>query len=83
MPEVFRVGSLVFFFYSNEGQEPRHVHVRRGSGSADATGKWWLEPVVMAYADGFNVRERTRIESIILERQQELLDAWNKHSGQS
>jgi hypothetical protein len=29
MPTVFRVGSARFFFYSNENQEPPHVHVAR------------------------------------------------------
>ena len=34
MPEVFRTEGYVFFFYSNEGREPMHVHVRRGGGFA-------------------------------------------------
>jgi hypothetical protein len=28
MPEVLREGPYIFFFYSNDGNEPRHVHVR-------------------------------------------------------
>jgi hypothetical protein len=28
MPEVFREGPYRFFFYSNENDEPPHVHVR-------------------------------------------------------
>ena len=34
MPEVFRELGFVFFFYSNEGQEPMHVHVRKTGGFA-------------------------------------------------
>jgi hypothetical protein len=41
MPEVFRCEGYVFFFYSNEGREPIHVHVRKAGGWA----KFWLEPL--------------------------------------
>ncbi len=34
MPEVFRTEGYVFFFFSNEGQEPMHIHVRRAGGYA-------------------------------------------------
>jgi hypothetical protein len=34
MPEVFRKLGYVFFFYSNEGQEPMHIHVRKAGGFA-------------------------------------------------
>lgn len=81
MPVVFRVGSLVFFFYSDEGLEPPHIHVRRGTPSADAAGKWWLTPMSCVYCEGFKAAERRRIESTISARRQEILDAWNKHFG--
>ena len=29
MPEVFRTEGYVFSFYSNEGNEPLHIHVRK------------------------------------------------------
>jgi len=35
----------VFFFFSDEGWEPPHVHVERGGGVV----KYWLKPVAMAY----------------------------------
>lgn len=34
MPTVLRVGPYRFFFYSGDGDEPRHVHVERGEGAA-------------------------------------------------
>jgi hypothetical protein len=82
MPEVFRVGSLVFFFYSAEGNEPPHVHVRIGTakGNKDGpAGKWWLSPVRCAYADGFKPGERRKVERLIVERRSEILDAWKEH----
>jgi hypothetical protein len=50
MPEVFRTEGYVFSFYSNEGNEPLHVHVRRAGGFA----KFWLEPIGLDYSQGMN-----------------------------
>jgi hypothetical protein len=38
MPTLLRVEGFRFFFFSNEGQEPPHVHVSKGDGVA----KLWL-----------------------------------------
>jgi len=42
MPVVFLEKGYKFKFYSNENDEPAHVHVSKGDGSA----KYWLEPDV-------------------------------------
>lgn len=39
MPTVLRVGRFRFHFYSNEGREPPHIHVRASEGEC----KFWLE----------------------------------------
>jgi len=44
MPTVLRIGPYRFFFFSNEGNEPPHVHVERD----DNTAKYWLDPVRVA-----------------------------------
>ena len=41
MPTVFKNGPYRFFFYSNDRDEPIHVHVER----EDMTAKFWLDPV--------------------------------------
>jgi len=43
MPQLFKIGRFVVYFWSNEGfpEEPVHVHVAEGRPSADAT-KFWL-----------------------------------------
>lgn len=79
MPTVLRVGSLIFFFYSNEGQEPPHIHIRKGAKRSDAIAKWWLSPPAKAYSHGFTVAESRTIESTVRTRRKELLDAWRKH----
>ncbi len=32
MPEVFRKLEFVFFFYTNESQEPMNIHMRKAGG---------------------------------------------------
>jgi len=44
MPTVMRIAGYRFFFYSNEGSEPAHVHVQSGDGEA----KFWLNPIELA-----------------------------------
>jgi hypothetical protein len=38
MPTILRVRGWRVFFYSDEGQEPIHIHARKG----DAECKLWL-----------------------------------------
>ncbi len=40
MPSIFRVGGYIVFFWSNENDEPIHVHVGRGVPSPHATKVW-------------------------------------------
>jgi hypothetical protein len=78
MPTVLRVGRYRFFFFSNEGSEPAHVHVKAGRDEA----KYWLEPVVLEANYGFNARELNEMRRIIEEHHTQLLGAWNEHFNQ-
>lgn len=42
MPTVLTQQGFKFHFYSDEGNEPAHIHVKKGDGR----GKWWLEPTL-------------------------------------
>lgn len=44
MPTILRDGPYRLFFYSNEGEEPPHVHVERDRGrvTAKARADWRL-----------------------------------------
>ena len=75
MPTVLRVGRFRFFFFSNEGNEPPHIHVKAASDEA----KYWLDPIQLAANYGFNVRELSEVERLIEEHQELLLEAWNGH----
>ena len=74
MPEVFRTEGFVFFFYSNEGNEPMHIHVRRAGGSA----KYWIEPLTLEYAQGMKAKELVRAEELIAEHLDQIRSKWNE-----
>jgi hypothetical protein len=55
-----------------------HVHVRRDRKEA----KFWLAPVSMAWNSGFSARELNEIRRLIIEHEQEIIEAWHEHCGQ-
>ena len=77
MPVVLRSGPYRFYFYSHEPNEPPHVHVDRDADSA----KFWIAPVSLARNLGFSSHELRRIEQIVCDNQQQLLEAWNERFG--
>lgn len=78
MPTVLREGPYRFFFYSSDGVEPPHIHVARD----DAIAKFWLDPVRYDYSARFRPVEIRRIQAMIEEHKDALVDAWNEHFGQ-
>ena len=79
MPPVLRSGPYRSYFYSHEPNEPPHVHVDRDELSA----KFWLDPVALARNFGFSARELNALQSIVLQNQLRLLEAWNGYFGDS
>ncbi len=76
MPKSLEEDGFIFFFYSNEGNEPCHTHVRKG----DAVGKIWLEPeMANAYFEGFNTKEIKRINQIVIANFELLKKKWYEH----
>jgi hypothetical protein len=75
MPTVLRIGRYRFHFFSNEGNEPPHIHVKAGSDEA----KFWLDPVELVANFGFNARELNEVEGLVRENRQKLLEAWNEY----
>lgn len=63
--------------FSNENDEPPHVHVKAESDQA----KFWLDPVGLAANYGFRAHELNEIERIVEEHQVALLEAWHEHLG--
>ncbi len=75
MPTVARIGKYRFFFFSNEGREPTHVHVE----SADSHAKFWLEPVTLAQSIGYNASELTRLRRLVLAHKERFEEKWHEH----
>jgi len=77
VPRIRRIGPYRFYFFSNERDEPVHVHVQREAKLA----KFWLHPVALAASSGFGSRELRRIEKLIVAHREEFIEAWNEYFG--
>ncbi len=76
-PTILRTGPYRFFFFSNEGSEPPHVHVQRDSSLA----KFWLESGELASSTGFRPHELNRLQKLLTEHRENFLEAWNEYFG--
>jgi hypothetical protein len=77
VPTVLRWGPYRAFFYSNERNEPAHVHVRAG----DKEVKLWLHELSVAANAGFAAHEVGAIVRYLRLHRNQLLAAWNEHLG--
>jgi hypothetical protein len=76
MPTVIEVNGYKFKFFSNENDEPAHIHITKGDGNA----KYWLIPgCEEEYSYGFTVRERRDIKSLVLKNREQLIKKWNEY----
>ena len=75
MPKAFEEGPYRFFFYSNDRDEPIHVHVKRERNVA----KFWLDPVQLERSGGFRPAELRTIERIVQANQEFLMEEWHGH----
>ncbi len=75
MPTLLVIEGFRFYFFSNERQEPPHVHVRKGDGFA----KLWLRPVQVASSSGLTRSELRRIRELTFEHQTLFVERWNEY----
>ena len=74
MPTVLRIGSFRFHFYSDEGAEPAHIHVRTPEGEC----KFWLEPIALASVRSVRPHDVREIERLVFEHRLLLLAAYHE-----
>ncbi len=74
MPTILRIRGFKIFFFSEEGNEPPHVHVRKG----DAVAKFWLGPVKLHLNDGFKKHDLLAIIKILEAHEAELIRKWHE-----
>ena len=77
MPTILRIGPFRFFFYSNENDEPAHIHIQRDRKLA----KYWLNPVTLASSTRFSPTELRKLELLVVENREQFLEAWNEYFG--
>jgi hypothetical protein len=77
MPTVLRSGPFRFHFYSDEGNEPPHIHVESASGEC----KFWLDPVRLAKNKGIAPEMLRKIERIVFEHKGLFQEAFHEHFG--
>ena len=76
MPTVLIIKGYKFKFYSNENDEPAHIHVIKGDGYS----KYWLVPTIEEeYSYGFTIRERRDIKNMVNLNKDSLIKFWNEN----
>jgi hypothetical protein len=76
VPTVLIVDGFRFFFYSNENNEPPHIHIDK----AEASGKVWLVPAIdIVYMYGFSNSEQKEILKIINLNSETFIKKWHEY----
>lgn len=75
MPTITAIGPYRFFFSSSDGSEPPHIHVEFEGKVA----KFWLDPVELAKSGRVPDHQLRRIEKLVIEYQEEFIEAWNDY----
>lgn len=78
MPTILLIAGWRIFFYSNEGNEPIHVHAEK----ADMECKFWLDPeayeITEAHAYNLNPAAKKEIRRILFEHFDYIVSEWHK-----
>lgn len=75
MPTILKIGPYRFFFYSNEYDEPPHIHIERDRSVA----KFWLSPISLSKSTRFSPREIRKMQELVEEHRDTILEAWNEY----
>ena len=87
MPQIFKIGPYIVYFWSNENDplEPVHVHINEGRASANAT-KIWITSSGKALLCNNNSqiskKELMRLIRIIEANSKEIIERWYEHFGE-
>ena len=78
MPTILFVLGWRFYFYSNEGNEPIHIHCKKG----DMECKYWLDvenfTVEEAFSYNMNNKDKREVKKIIFEYFEFIENEWRK-----
>ena len=83
MPTILYIFGWRLFFYSNENNEPIHVHAEKG----DMECKFWIlaDEVEIKEAFSYNLTPSSKkeIKKIIYQHFDLIVDAWNNYFKQN
>ncbi len=78
MPTILRQSGWRFFFYSNEGNEPPHIHCRKAGKEC----KYWIGTgyydIREDYAFDLSPRDKRQIRKIIFAHLDYIMEQWDK-----
>lgn len=81
MPTVLYLRGWRLHFYSNEGNEPVHIHAQKG----DRDCKYWLDvdtyDIREAYTYNMSARDTREVRKIILQHFDDIIEAWETAFG--
>lgn len=75
MPTILLTQGFRFFFFSQEGNEPPHIHVEHG----DKVAKYWLNPVELSSSTDFRSHELKKVRMLVIENRHLFLEKWNEY----
>lgn len=79
MPTILFIYGWRLFFYSNESNEPIHIHVQKG----DIEAKYWLLieeiEIIEAFSYNFTPVSKKEIKKIIYQHFDLIVSEWSKH----
>ncbi len=80
LPTLFKLWGYLIYFWSNEGQEPIHVHIAKGTPKHNDT-KVWVGPIVrLAHNKGdIPAKDLRRLLRFIAQNKEEIAEEWNRH----
>ncbi len=79
MPTVLLIFGWRFFFYSNEGNEPIHIHATKG----DMECKYWLKIEEFEVVEGSSYhlgpKDKKEVKKIIYQHFDYIVEQWNNY----
>lgn len=82
LPSIFQIGSYKVFFWSNENNEPIHIHIGKGKPTPNAT-KIWITAAggCIVANNGSKIPTKELNELIVIISAQYFLicNAWKEH----
>ncbi len=81
MPTILMILGWRLFFYSNEGNEPVHIHCLKG----EIECKFWLDTetidIIEDYSYNMSPKDRREIRIIIFQYFKFIEEQWNLYHG--